>query len=75
MNNLILTLNNIPKVGTKIIYYFINELINMPNDENDIIEVFKTLKQQHKRIIIPTIEQIKIANEKAKEIIYKSKIH
>lgn len=75
MNNLILTLKNIPKVGTKSIYYFINESINMPKDENDIIEVFKNLKQQHKRIIIPTIEQIKIANEKAKEIIYKSKIH
>lgn len=75
MNNLILTLKNIPKVGRKSIYYFINELVHIPKDENDIIEVFKNLKQQHKRITIPTIEQIKIANEKAEKIIYKSKIH
>lgn len=75
MNNLILTLKNIPKVGRKSIYYFINELIHIPKDENDIIEIFKNLKKQHKRIIIPTIEQIKIASEKAEEIIYKSKSH
>lgn len=75
MNNLILTLKNIPKVGRKSIYYFINELIHMPKDENDIIEMFKILNHKHKRIIIPTIEQIKIANEKAEEIIYKSRAH
>lgn len=77
MNNLILTLKNIPKVNKKIIYYFINELIDKPNykDYISIIEVFKILKQKHKNIIIPTIEQIKIANEKAEDIIYKSKIN
>ena len=47
----------------------------MPKDENDIIEMFKILNHKHKRIIIPTIEQIKIANEKAEEIIYKSRAH
>ena len=75
MNNLILTLLNIPKIGKKSIHYFIEEMNCLPQDKEEIIEIFKRIQSEHKRIIIPSKEQLEIANEKANNIILKSSKH
>lgn len=69
MDNLILTLLSIPKVGKKTIDYFIENMINIPSNENEIVEIFKDLKNINKRIIVPSIEQVKTAIERKDEIV------
>lgn len=69
MDNLILTLLSIPKVGKKTIDYFIEHMIDTPNNENEIVEIFNDLKNTNKRIIVPSIEQVKIAIERKNEIV------
>ncbi|MGL6107162.1 DNA-processing protein DprA [Romboutsia sp.] len=72
MKNLILTLLSIPKVGKKTIDFFIDNISVLPKDEKDIIEAFVQLKLSNKRIIIPNIDQVKIAIQKSEEILKKS---
>ena len=74
MNNLILTLLYIPKVGRKTVDYFINNMKDIPKTEKDIVDIFINIKSSNKRINIPTIEDVKLAYEKANEIAYLSKI-
>ena len=73
MDNLILTLLYIPKIGKKTIDYFLGNLDNLPSDENDVLEKFIDLKNTNKRIAIPTLEQIKNAVEAKDKILKFSK--
>lgn len=73
MKNLILTLLYIPRVGKKTIELFVNNITSLPKDEKDIVEVFVQLKLLNKRIILPTIEQVRVALQKSENIISLSK--
>lgn len=72
MDNLILTLLSISNVGKKSIHYFIEEMKNMPQNENDIVDILINLKLNHRWIVIPKLEDVKIAREKAESIIVNS---
>lgn len=73
MKNLILTLLYIPKVGKKTIEFFINNISSLPKDEKDILEIFVQLRTFNKRIVLPSIEQVKLAVQKSEEILNLSK--
>lgn len=73
MDNLILTLLSIPKVGKKTIDYFIQNINTLPKDEKDIINIFEDLKETNKRIVVPTLEQIKNAVDKKEQILISAK--
>lgn len=65
----ILTLLNIPKVSRKIINSMLNIGIEKNLNENALLDMFISCKSQNKRIVIPTIEEIKKAKEKASMLI------
>ena len=44
MKNIILTLLSIPKVGKKSVGYFIKYMLEIPKNENDIIDIFIDIK-------------------------------
>lgn len=73
MENLILTLMNIPRVGRKTISYYIEQLDKFPKDEKDIIEGFTQVHLMNSRIRIPKIEDIKVASEKCSKLVEESK--
>ena len=56
MKNIILTLLSIPKVGKKSVGYFIKYMQEIPKNENDIIDIFIDIKNDNKRIKVPTLE-------------------
>lgn len=77
---LILTLLNIPKVSRKTVNSLLETINNMieinggiPIDDREIIEVFQQGSLNNRRIIIPKLDSIKLAKEKAESIILKSK--
>lgn len=72
MENIILTLYCLPKVGKKTILYFIENMIDKPRDENDLLDRFIEIKNVNRRIKIPTLEQIKESINKSEEIILNS---
>ncbi|MDK2584724.1 DNA-processing protein DprA [Romboutsia sedimentorum] len=69
MKNLVLTLSCLPKVGKKTILYFIENMMDNPKDESDLLDMFIEMKSVNKRIVIPTIEQIKESINKSETII------
>ncbi len=73
MNNLILTLLCINKIGRKTVNNFINNIEELPKDEIDVIDIFEELKSNNKKIKVPTIEEIKIAQNESFNIIENSK--
>ncbi|WP_296647742.1 DNA-processing protein DprA [Romboutsia sp. 13368] len=73
MENIILTLLSIPKVGRKSVDYFIRYMKEKPKNENDIVDIFVSLKNANKKIKVPTLEEVKLAREKANEIVRLSK--
>ena len=73
MENIILTLLSIPRVGRKSVDLFINEIKENPKDEKDIVGIFENIKNYNKKINIPTLENVKIAYEKANKIAHLSK--
>ena len=73
MKNIILTLLSIPKVGKKSVGYFIKYMQEIPKNENDIIDIFIDIKNDNKRIKVPTLEEVKLAYERAEEIVSLSK--
>ena len=72
MENIILTLSCLPKVGKKTILYFIENMMNKPKDERDLLDIFIDIKSNNKRIIVPTLDQLKEAITKSEEIILSS---
>ena len=73
MENIILALLSIPKIGRKSVDYFIKYMKEKPTNENDIVDIFVELKNNNKKINIPSVEEVKIAYEKAYEIVRVSK--
>ena len=73
MKNIILTLLSIPKVGKKSVGYFIKYMQEIPKNENDIIDIFIDIKNDNKRIKVPTLEEVKLAYERAEKIVSLSK--
>lgn len=69
MDNIVLTLLSTPKVGKKTARYFIENIVDTPKNEIEILEIFNELKNYNKRIIIPSIEDIKLGIERKNEII------
>ncbi|MBO3445034.1 DNA-processing protein DprA [Clostridium sp. CCUG 7971] len=74
MNNLVLTLLSINKVGKKTTTNFIEKMQNMPKNEADIVDMFVNMKIDNNRIVVPKLEEVKIAREKSQCIIRESKI-
>ncbi|MGX4599390.1 DNA-processing protein DprA [Faecalimicrobium sp. JNUCC 81] len=74
MNNLVLTLLSINKVGKKTTTNFIEKMHNMPKNEADIVDMFVNMKIDNNRIVVPKLEEVKIAREKSQCIIRESKI-
>jgi DNA processing protein len=72
MENIILTLSCLPKVGKKTILYFIKEMLEKPKDEKDLLDRFIEIKDNNRRIMVPTLEQLKEAINKSEEIILNS---
>ena len=73
MKNIILTLLSIPKVGKKSVGYFIKYMQEIPKNENDIIDIFIDIKNDNKRIKVPTLEEVKLAYERVEKIVSLSK--
>lgn len=73
MENIILTLLSIPRIGRKSVDLFIKEIKENPKDEKDIVGIFENIKNYNKKINIPTLENVKIAYEKANKIAHLSK--
>lgn len=73
MNNIILTLLSIPKIGRKSIDYFITTMKEIPKSEKDIVDIFIDIKIYNNKISIPTLEDVKLAYEKANSIVNLSK--
>lgn len=73
MKNIILTLLSIPKIGRKSVDYFIDYMKEEPKNENDIVDIFINLKNNNNKIKVPTLDEVKLAHDKSKEIIYLSK--
>ena len=73
MENIILTLLSIPRIGRKSVDLFIKEIKENPKDEKDIVGIFENIKNYNKKINIPTLENVKIAYEKANKIVSLSK--
>lgn len=73
MENIILTLLSIPRIGRKSVDLFIKEIKENPKDEKDIVSIFENIKNYNKKINIPTLENVKIAYEKANKIVSLSK--
>lgn len=73
MKNIILTLLSIPKIGRKSVDYFIEYMKEEPKNENDIVDIFINLKSYNNKIKVPTLEEVKLANDKSNKIIYLSK--
>ena len=73
MKNIVLTLLSIPKVGKKSVGYFIKYMQEIPKNENDIIDIFIDIKNDNKRIKVPTLEEVKLAYERAEKIVSLSK--
>ena len=69
MKNIILTLLSIPKVGKKSVGYFIKYMQEIPKNENDIIDIFIDIKNDNKRIKVPTLEEVKLAYERVEKIV------
>lgn len=69
MKNLVLILSCLPKVGKKTILYFIENMMDNPKDESDLLDMFIEMKSVNRRIVIPTIEQIKESINKSETII------
>ncbi len=72
MKNLVLILYCLPKVGKKTILYFVENIVDNPKDESDLLDMFIEMKSVNKRIIIPTIEHIKESINKSETIIRNS---
>ena len=72
MDNIILTLLCLPKVGKKTVFYLIENMVDVPKDEKELLELFIESKINYKRIQQPTLDDIKISNEKSKIIIENS---
>ena len=73
MNNIILTLLSIPRVGRKSVNYFITNMKEIPKSEKDIVDIFIDIKNYNNKIKVPTLEEVKLAYEKASKIVYLSK--
>ena len=73
MKNIILTLLSIPKVGKKSVGYFIKYMQEIPKNENYIIDIFIDIKNDNKRIKVPTLEEVKLAYERVEKIVSLSK--
>lgn len=73
MNNLVLTLLSINKVGKKTVANFIERMQYMPKNEDDIVDMFVNMKIDNNRIVVPKLEEVKIAREKSQYIIRESK--
>lgn len=73
MKNIILTLLSIPKIGRKSVDYFIKYMKEVPKNENDIVDIFINIKNYNNKIKVPTLEEVKLAYEKANEIVNLSK--
>lgn len=74
MENIILTLLSIPKIGRKSVDYFIKYIKEKPKDENDIVDIFINLKKNNKKIKVPSLEEVKLYHEKVNEIVRLSKV-
>ncbi|MGL4911179.1 MAG: DNA-processing protein DprA [Romboutsia sp.] len=72
MDNIILTLLCLPKVGKKTVSYLIENMIDIPKDEKELLELFIECKINYKRISLPTSDDLKIAKEKSQIIIENS---
>lgn len=72
MENLVLILSCLPKVGKKTILYFIENMIHNPKDEIDLLDMFIEMKNVNIRIVTPTVEQIKESINKSEIIIRES---
>lgn len=72
MDNLVLTLLSINKVGKKTVTHFIDKMQDIPKNEADIIDMFINIKINNNRIVIPKLEDVKIAREKSQSIIIES---
>ena len=73
MKNIILTLLSIPKIGRKSVYYFTKYMKEVPKNENDIVDIFINIKNNNTKIKVPTLEEVKVAYEKANKIVNLSK--
>ncbi|WP_052356581.1 DNA-processing protein DprA [[Clostridium] dakarense] len=73
MDNLVLTLLSINKVGRKTATYFIEKMQDMPKNEADIIDMFINMKINNNRIIVPKLDDVKVAREKSQDTIIESK--
>lgn len=73
MDNLVLTLLSINKIGKKTANYFIENMKEIPKNEADIIDTLIDLKINNSRIVVPKLEDVKIARQKAQDITIKSK--
>jgi len=73
MENIILTLLSIPRIGRKSVDLFIKNIKENPKDEKDIVDIFEHIKNYNKKINVPTLESVKIAYEKANKIVSLSK--
>lgn len=73
MNDLVLTLLSINKVGKKTVANFIERMQYMPKNEDDIVDMFVNMKIDNNRIVVPKLEEVKIAREKSQYIIRESK--
>ena len=73
MKNIILTLLSIPRIGRKSVDYFIKYMKEVPKTENDIVDIFINIKNNNTKIKVPTLEEVKVAYEKANKIVNLSK--
>lgn len=73
MENLILTLLSINKIGKKTVNHFIEEMKEIPKNEADIVDILISMKINNNRIVVPQLEDVKIAVQKSQDIIIESK--
>lgn len=73
MDNLILTLLSIHKIGKKTANNFIKETKEHPKNEEDIIDILINMKINNHRIVVPQLDDVKMAREKALNIVKESK--
>lgn len=73
MENIILTLLDIPKIGRKSVNCFIESMKDKPKNENDIVDIFINIKTINSKIKVPSLEEVKISYEKANETVRLSK--
>lgn len=75
MDNLILILSFITGVGKQSINYFIDNIQKYPTNEQEIIEAFIGLNKNNKKIIVPTLDNIKEAIKIKNNVLELSKLH